>query len=82
MAELMRAIIDLFSDKRAKVWLSSIHKAKGLEADRVVLLHPHLLPHPNAKKPWEKEQEANLKYVALTRAKQGLTFAHGEEDAD
>ncbi|MBD1876951.1 ATP-dependent helicase [Nodosilinea sp. FACHB-131] len=80
MAELMRAIADLFSDQRAKVWLSSIHKAKGLEARRVVLLHPHLLPHPSAKKPWEKEQEMNLKYVALTRATERLTFAYGDED--
>ncbi|MGB6013752.1 MAG: UvrD-helicase domain-containing protein [Nodosilinea sp.] len=80
MAELVRAINDLFSDKRAKVWLSSIHKAKGLEARRVVLLHPHLLPHPNAKKPWEKAQEMNLKYVVLTRATECLTFAYGDED--
>ncbi|MGF1566865.1 MAG: UvrD-helicase domain-containing protein [Nodosilinea sp.] len=80
MAELVRAINDLFSDQRAKVWLSSIHKAKGLEARRVIVLHPHLLPHPKAKKPWEQEQEMNLKYVALTRAQESLTFAHGEED--
>ncbi len=35
------------------------------------------MPHPNAKEPWE--QEMNLKYVALTRAKYALTFAHGDE---
>jgi DNA helicase II / ATP-dependent DNA helicase PcrA len=80
MAELVHAINDLFSDQRAKIWLSSIHKAKGLEADQVILLYPHLLPHPKAKKPWEKEQEMNLKYVALTRARVSLIFAHGEED--
>ncbi len=79
MEDLKRSIADLFSDKRAKVWLSSIHKAKGLEANRVILLYPHLLPHPNAKKPWEKEQEWNLKYVALTRAIAELIFAHGDE---
>ena len=80
MEDLKRAITDLFSDKRAKVWLSSIHKAKGLESKRVILLYPHLLPHPSAKKPWEKEQEWNLKYVALTRALEELIFAHGDED--
>jgi superfamily I DNA/RNA helicase len=80
MPDLIQAITDLFSDQRAKVWLSSIHKAKGLEAQHVILLHPHRMPHPKAKKPWEKEQEMNLKYVALTRAKECLTFAHGEED--
>ncbi|HEY9762382.1 MAG TPA: ATP-dependent helicase [Trichocoleus sp.] len=77
---LKRAIADLFSDERAQVWLSSIHKAKGLEADRVILLYPNLLPHPSAKKPWEKEQEMNLKYVALTRAKESLFLAYGEEE--
>jgi DNA helicase-2/ATP-dependent DNA helicase PcrA len=80
MEDLKRSISDLFSDKRAKVWLSSIHKAKGLESNRVILLYPHLLPHPNAKKPWEKEQEWNLKYVALTRAMAELIFAHGDEE--
>ena len=80
MEDLKRSISDLFSDKRAKVWLSSIHKAKGLESNRVILLYPHLLPHPNAKKPWEKEQEWNLKYVALTRAIAELIFAHGDEE--
>jgi DNA helicase II / ATP-dependent DNA helicase PcrA len=80
MAGLIRAITDLFSDQRAAVWLSSIHKAKGLEANRVILLYPNLLPHPNAKKPWEQEQEQNLKYVALTRAKESLFFAYGEDE--
>ncbi len=80
ISDLGREIAMIFSDQRAKVWLSSVHKAKGLEAERVVVLHPHLMPHPNAKKSWEREQEMNLKYVALTRAKHALTFAHGDED--
>ncbi|QQE64133.1 UvrD/REP helicase [Leptolyngbya sp. BL0902] len=79
VADLGREIAMLFSDQRAKVWLSSVHKAKGLEANHVVVLHPHLMPHPKATKSWEKEQEMNLKYVALTRAKCALTFAHGDE---
>lgn len=80
IADLGREIAMLFSDQRAKVWLSSVHKAKGLEAHHVVVLHPHLMPHPKATKPWEREQEMNLKYVALTRAKRALTFAHGQEE--
>ena len=46
------------------VLLSSVHRAKGLEADRVYILEPHRMPSPRAKKDWELEQEQNLMYVA------------------
>lgn len=52
--------------------LSSIHKAKGLEAHTVRIIEPDLLPHPMAKLPWQKEQEMNLKYVAITRSTERL----------
>ena len=74
--ELMRSIGDLFSDNREAVMLSTVHKAKGLEADRVFILKPELMPHPMAKQAWELEQEMNLLYVALTRAKETLVFVH------
>jgi len=51
---------------------STVHKAKGLEADRVWILRPDLMPLPKARPGWEANQEENLKYVALTRAKQEL----------
>lgn len=54
------------------VTICSVHKSKGLEADRVWILNPQLMPHPMAKKDWEKVQEGNLKYVAQTRAKSFL----------
>lgn len=49
---------------------SSVHRAKGLESDRVFILTPKgaSMPHPLAKTPWQKGQEMNLKYVAITRA--------------
>lgn len=50
------------------VLLSSVHKAKGLESPTVRIINPELLPHPMAKLPWQKEQEMNLRYVAITRA--------------
>jgi DNA helicase-2/ATP-dependent DNA helicase PcrA len=56
-------------DKTEGIRLSSIHKAKGLEADRVYILHPEKLPHPMAKTEEAQRQEWNLKYVAITRAK-------------
>lgn len=70
--DLMASIDDLFSDERSSIWLSTIHKAKGLENERVFILHPNMLPHPMAKTPEAEKQEYNLKYVALTRAKREL----------
>lgn len=55
--------------------LSSIHRIKGSEADRVHILHPEFLPHAMASQDWEKEQEANLAYVAVTRSRNYLSFA-------
>ena len=67
----------LFSDNGGGVILSSIHRSKGLEADRVFILHPELIPHPMAKSEWEYRQELNLAYVAVTRAKHSLYFVGG-----
>lgn len=62
-----------FTDEGGTGWslvmLSTVHRAKGLEYPRVFLLEPGLLPHPAAKQGWQREQEENLLYVALTRAK-------------
>lgn len=69
-----REIEDLFSDGRPGITLATIHRVKGLENDRTFILKPDLLPHPMAKKDWQIEQEYNLKYVALTRAKVSMTF--------
>lgn len=67
----------MFSDERKKdaIILSTIHKSKGLEADRVMILTPNKLPLKwREQKDWQLEQEMNLKYVALTRAKKELIF--------
>ena len=57
------------------VRLSTIHRAKGLEADHVTILSPELLPHPMAEHKEDLRQEENIAYVAVTRAKRSLTFA-------
>jgi len=54
--------------------LSTVHKAKGLEADRVYILNPDLMPSAMAKKDWELIQEDNLQYVAITRAMKELFY--------
>ena len=72
----------MFSDERKKnaIVLSTIHKSKGLEADRVMILLPNKLPMTwRNQKDWQLEQEINLKYVALTRAKKELIFVDMEE---
>lgn len=65
--DMVRELESLFVDKAAGVIaLSTIHKAKGLEADRVFWLeHSMTLGKKNEK----NSQEDNLKYVATTRAK-------------
>lgn len=74
VAELRRRIENVFSDDVAGVVLSSVHRAKGLEAPRVFVYREELMPFPRASRDWEIEQEWNLKYVSLTRAKKALYF--------
>lgn len=73
--ELQEAIANLSKQTKNAVNLTTIHGAKGLEAHRVFHVRPNLVPHPKAEKDWEKEQERNLDFVALTRAKHDLFFA-------
>jgi superfamily I DNA/RNA helicase len=68
-------LYSLFSDQASAITLSTIHKAKGLEAQRVGILRPVLLPHPKAELDEDLEQERNLAYVAITRAKEHLYIA-------
>jgi len=56
-----------------RLTLSSIHKSKGLEWPTVYLLGRNLWqPSPFASQPWMLDQETNLTYVAITRAKVNL----------
>lgn len=70
------AIFDNVGDDglRNAVVLSSIHRAKGLEADRVFWLLPEI--QCRASQEWQQTQERNLRYVAITRAKQELVYVH------
>ena len=75
---LYSKIDQVFDDREQGVVFSSIHKAKGTEADRTFILRPELMPHPMATHNWELEQENNLQYVALTRSKSEMYFVQGE----
>lgn len=70
------AIIEaMFSDtQNGCVTLATVHKAKGLEAPRVFILDPGLMPSKMAKQDWQIVQERNLMYVAYTRSLDTLIF--------
>ena len=74
--ELMNRIDIIFSDRKKNegIALSTIHKAKGLEAENVYIACRSLMPSPSATQEWEIIQEKNLIYVAYTRAKNTLGF--------
>lgn len=73
--ELIGKIKHIFSDrKKGGISLSTIHKAKGLEAKNVYIACRSLMPNSKAIKDWEVRQEYNLMYVAYTRAKDRLGF--------
>lgn len=76
---LYSKIDQVFDDREQGVVFSSIHKAKGCEADRTFILRPDLVPHKMATAEWEMEQERNLQYVMLTRSKSEMYFVSGGE---
>lgn len=68
----------IFSDEKASVTCSSIHRAKGLEARRVFVLEPEKLRAPRGRG-WQLEQEHNLAYVAYTRAQETLVLVAADK---
>lgn len=88
--EIQSRIIQLFQDtdanSRPAVVLSTVHKAKGLEWEKVFLLvntfnrrSPANAPKQSeAAKAAQAKEESNIYYVAITRAKQHLVRVVGE----
>lgn len=80
-AQVEGAIASLFSDSASVggmpgyVVFSTIHRAKGLEAERV---HWIQAPMQEPKADWEVQHRSNLSYVALTRSKRFLSFVTTE----
>lgn len=64
-------------DKHGCVVCTSIHQAKGLEADNVFILNEAKEFFEFARTSEQRQQEKNLSYVALTRAKQNLYLVKG-----
>lgn len=66
-------IVRLFAEgqRTDQVTFSSVHRAKGDEADTVYLLN---IPGRAPAREWQVQQNRNLRYVALTRSKNRLIF--------
>ena len=77
VAELLARIERLFADDGHGnvVMLSSTHKAKGLERDRAFILRDTYCKTRRGQLPGE--EEFNLLYVAVTRAKNELVYVRG-----
>lgn len=58
----------------APILLSSVHRAKGLECRRVFFLDPAVMPRRRRMPEWQRVQEDNLRYVAITRAIEELVY--------
>jgi len=78
--QLETYVENLFSDEDSPIILSTCHRAKGLESNRVFILKPEDMPMIwRGQLDWQYQQEENLLYVALTRSKSEL-FIVGEPD--
>jgi DNA helicase-2/ATP-dependent DNA helicase PcrA len=78
LSELAASVSKLFEDTEPgtpsrHVTLSTIHKSKGREWNKVYVLgRNRYQPSKFARQRWQQDQEVNLMYVASTRAKQLL----------
>ena len=75
----LKELMSYLGDDAIKI--STIHRAKGLENDRVFILEYNKLPIKR-KLLWENIQERNLHYVAVTRPKKELYLCVEEKEPD
>lgn len=81
VAGLITAIEGLFGDaKQGLLTLATVHKAKGQEWPTVAIIRSDLMPSFWAQRPEAKQQEANLMYVAWTRARERLLIVDDKPD--
>ena len=79
---ILKELNAIFTKERQKgaITFCTCHKSKGLENYRVFILAPERLPMEwKDQQDWEYEQEMNLKYVAITRAKHELVWVNIEQ---
>jgi DNA helicase-2/ATP-dependent DNA helicase PcrA len=73
-SELLSRLQELFSDNDLEntITCSTVHRAKGLESDRVYILKASL--YTKAGELREGREEENIRYVAITRSKRSLVW--------
>jgi len=71
-------IDDSYIEKNPELYLLTVHQAKGLEFDTVIILglENKTLPSYQISTSLELEEERRLMFVAMTRAKKNLYFTH------
>lgn len=80
VSDLIHKIETLFADVKpgapqAHVVLCTVHKAKGLEWQKVFILDfDKYMPSRFATSAWQRRQEKNLIYVAITRSMDTLVY--------
>jgi DNA helicase-2/ATP-dependent DNA helicase PcrA len=65
------------------VTLMTVHNAKGLEYDRVLMIgmEEGLFPHQRSETPEALQEERRLCYVGITRARERLVMSHAQSRA-
>lgn len=69
------------SSMREKLFVSTVHKAKGLEFENVVVMRAvsGRYPHFSHSEPEQQDEDRRLFYVAISRAMKRLIVSAGEE---
>lgn len=81
--QLRDFLLTLKSDSvESRIKLLTIHASKGLEFERVFIVHVNegFIPSDRAESDEEKAEELRLFYVAATRAKKQLYFSYVDSD--
>jgi DNA helicase-2/ATP-dependent DNA helicase PcrA len=79
----LQADADQVDQGAGRVTLMTIHNAKGLEFDTVIItgLEEGIFPHARSDTPEALEEERRLCYVGLTRARRRLVLTHAQSRA-
>lgn len=74
-ARIRAMFVDGEDEPKPTLTLCTAHRSKGREWPRVFILGKEVyMPSPFARQPWQLLQEANLEYVAITRAQRELIY--------
>lgn len=74
-AKILSLFQDTYGNSKPSLTLATVHRSKGREWDRVFILgYRQFMPSRMARQAWQMEQERNLQYVAITRAKKELFY--------